>query len=192
MVELAVHPSLRQAVLRDSVAQHAALLGLGLEDVALMASQLEVVGDAHAGRPGTDDGHPAAGRRVLRPRDRGGGVDLEDAIGAGAGACLLPPMLLQPLVENAVKHGIGNRLDGGTVRISAERAGTLLRIRVENDADEDDVIAPVAGCGIGLANVRQRLLATYAHEASVHWTRFDASFRVDIALPFETQPVMDN
>jgi hypothetical protein len=116
----------------------------------------------------------------------------EDAIGEGAGACLLPPMLLQPLVENAVKHGIGNRLDGGTVRISAERAGPLLRIRVENDADEADVAQPLAGCGIGLANVRQRLLATYAHEASVHWTRLDASFRVDIALPVETEPVMEN
>jgi LytS/YehU family sensor histidine kinase len=100
-------------------------------------------------------------------------------------------MLLQPLVENAVKHGIGQRLDGGTVRIHAERAGSLLRIRVENDADEDDASQPAPGCGIGLANVRQRLLATYAHEASVHWTRLDASFRVDIALPAEN-PVMEN
>jgi two-component system sensor histidine kinase AlgZ len=37
--------------------------------------------------------------------------------------------------------------------------------------------------------VRQRLLATYAHEASVHWTRFDACFRVDIALPAENQTI---
>jgi LytS/YehU family sensor histidine kinase len=115
----------------------------------------------------------------------------EDAIGQGAGECLLPPMLLQPLVENAVKHGIGNRLDGGTVRIAAERAGSLLRIRVENDADEDDALQPAAGCGIGLANVRQRLLATYAHEASVHWARFGARFRVDIALPVETEPLAE-
>jgi len=72
------------------------------------------------------------------------------------------------------------------VRIDAECAGSLLRIRVENDADEDLAGQPAAGCGIGLANVRQRLLATYAHEASVHWTRLDARFRVDIALPVET------
>jgi hypothetical protein len=118
----------------------------------------------------------------------------EDAIGSGAGACLLPPMLLQPLVENAVKHGIGRRLDGGAVRITAELAGALLRIRVENDADEDDFDgaampqagAPLAGCGIGLANVRQRLLATYGQGASVHWTRLAAQFRVELALPAET------
>jgi two-component system sensor histidine kinase AlgZ len=48
------------------------------------------------------------------------------------------------------------------------------------------------GCGIGLANVRQRLLATYAHEASVHWTRFDARFRVDIALPIQTEPITES
>lgn len=118
----------------------------------------------------------------------GARLRFEHAVGEGAGQCLLPPMLLQPLVENAVKHGIGNRLDGGLVRIVAERAGSLLRIRVENDADEDDALQPAAGCGIGLANVRQRLLATYAHEASVHWTRLDARFRVDIALPAEQPP----
>ena len=120
----------------------------------------------------------------------------EEAIGDGAGECLLPPMLLQPLVENAVKHGIGNLLDGGTVRIAAERAGSLLRIRVENDADEERAALhsaqPAAGCGIGLANVRQRLLATYAHAASVHWIRLDAGFRVDITLPCETQSMMEN
>ncbi len=122
----------------------------------------------------------------------GARLRFEHAIGEGAGQCLLPPMLLQPLVENAVKHGIGNRLDGGVVRVIAERAGSLLRIRVENDADEDDLTQPAAGCGIGLANVRQRLLATYAHEASVHWTRLDACFRVDIALPAENEPRTEN
>jgi two-component system sensor histidine kinase AlgZ len=119
----------------------------------------------------------------------GARLHFEDAIGEGAGQCLLPPMLLQPLVENAVKHGIGNRIEGGTVRIAAERAGSLLRIRIENDADEEDAASSGTGCGIGLANVRQRLLTTYAHEASVHWTRFDACFRVDIALPAEHQTI---
>ena len=121
----------------------------------------------------------------------------EEAVAPEAGACLLPPMLLQPLVENAVKHGIGNRLDGGTVSIAAERAGSLLRIQVENDADEDGAAAetagtaPAAGCGIGLANVRRRLAATYAHEASVHWTHTGPRFRVELALPVETGPVME-
>ena len=107
-------------------------------------------------------------------------------VGEGAGDCLLPPLILQPLVENAVKHGIGQRLDGGAIAVTAERAGSLLRIRVENDADPD-AGAPKAGRGIGLENVRQRLAAAYGREGSVHWTREDDTFRVDLVLPVETE-----
>ena len=82
VVELAVHPCLREAVLGDPVAQHAALLRLGLEHVAVVAAQLEVVRDAHAGRAGTDDGHAAPGVGLLGPRDRCGRVDLEHAVRA--------------------------------------------------------------------------------------------------------------
>jgi two-component system sensor histidine kinase AlgZ len=108
-------------------------------------------------------------------------------VGEGAGACRLPPMILQPLVENAVKHGIGQLLDGGTITVSAERAGSLLRIRVENDIDPNDDGVPVAGSGIGLVNVRQRLNAAYGREGSVHWAREDNKFRVDLVLPAETE-----
>ena len=110
----------------------------------------------------------------------------EDWVAEDARDCLVPPMILQPLVENAVKHGIARRLDGGAVRIAAERAGSLLRIRVENDADEDEVPSRAAGCGIGLGNVRERLAASFAHEASIHWTREAQGFRVDLTLPAMT------
>jgi two-component system sensor histidine kinase AlgZ len=99
-------------------------------------------------------------------------------------ACLLPPMILQPLVENAVKHGIGNLTEGGVVRIVASRAGTLLRLTVENDVDAD--LPPATRNGIGLANVRQRLAAAYGEEAAVHWSRRDTRFRVELTLPAET------
>ena len=137
---------------------------------------------AHAQSPAPADTTPAAPPAAL----------VSAPVAPDAGACLLPPMLLQPLVENAVKHGIGNRIEGGTVCIAAERAGSLLRIRVENDADEEGAASPAAGCGIGLANVRQRLAATYAHEASVFWTHTGGSFRVELALPVETTPVMES
>ncbi|WP_306392633.1 sensor histidine kinase [Telluria beijingensis] len=106
--------------------------------------------------------------------------------GADAEACLLPPMILQPLVENAVKHGIGQLLDGGVVRVRAERAGSQLKLRVENDVDPD-ASAKAAGGGIGLANVRERLRAAYGIEASVHATRVDNLFRVDLVLPAEVE-----
>jgi signal transduction histidine kinase len=109
----------------------------------------------------------------------------EQEIGEGAGCCLLPPMLLQPLVENAIKHGIGRMLEPGLVRVAATRAGSILRISVENDVDAELPAAP--GGGIGLANVRQRLATAYAHEASANWSRSGRRFRVELALPAETQ-----
>jgi hypothetical protein len=114
----------------------------------------------------------------------GARLGFEQDVGPGAAACLLPPMILQPLVENAVKHGIGQMLEGGTVRVSAQRAGSMLRVRVENDAGEST--GRTAGQGIGLINVRQRLAAAYGHQGSVHWGREDGQFRVDIALPAQT------
>lgn len=108
----------------------------------------------------------------------------EAEVGDDAGACLLPPMLLQPLVENAVKHGIGRMVELGTVRIQAARAGSVLRIRIENDIDPDGVAKK--GTGVGLENVRQRLAAGYGHEANAHWTKDDSRFRVELTLPAET------
>lgn len=105
-------------------------------------------------------------------------------IAPGAGACLLPPMILQPLVENAVKHGIGSLPEGGTICVKAARAGSILHLTVENDTDDAPPQQP--GSGIGLVNVRQRLAALYGHQASAHWTRDGTTFRVALTLPAET------
>jgi len=112
-------------------------------------------------------------------------LGFEEAIGDDAAGCMVPPMILQPLVENAVKHGIGGLLEGGTVRVCAERAGSQLKISVENDADPD-AVKETRGKGIGLVNVRQRLAAAYGIEAGVHWNKNGKSFRVDLVLPYET------
>jgi LytS/YehU family sensor histidine kinase len=95
-------------------------------------------------------------------------------------------LILQPLVENAVKHGIGQLLEGGTVRITAQRAGSQLRIRVENNADPDALGGSISGHGIGLVNVRQRVAAAYGRQGSVHWARKDHTFAVDLVLPAQT------
>jgi hypothetical protein len=115
----------------------------------------------------------------------GSRLAFERHIGDEAGRCLLPPMILQPLVENAVKHGIGQLLGGGLVRVHAERAGSQLKLRIENDVDPDGAAGARTDGGIGLANVRQRLAAAYGIEASVHATREDKTFRVDLVLPAE-------
>jgi len=71
------------------------------------------------------------------------------------------------------------------VRVTAARAGSILRISVENDVDDELPAAP--GGGIGLANVRRRLATAYAHEASANWSRAGRTFRVELALPAETE-----
>ena len=99
----------------------------------------------------------------------------------GVRGCTVPPLVLQPLVENAVTHGIAQMLDGGHVRIEAERRGARLLIAVENPRDPD---APdPAGAGIGLQNVRRRLAALYGDEADVRVRPGAGSFRVEVRLP---------
>ncbi|MFM2087459.1 MAG: hypothetical protein RLZZ237_2328 [Pseudomonadota bacterium] len=100
--------------------------------------------------------------------------------------CLLPPMLIQPLVENAVKHGICGLTEGGVITITARRAGSLLQMEVRNPVDKEQGSA--RGNGLGLENVRQRLAGAYGHEASVHWTRQDGCFVVTISMPAQTGP----
>jgi two-component system sensor histidine kinase AlgZ len=116
----------------------------------------------------------------------GARLRFDSKIGVGTDACLLPPMILQPLVENAVKHGVGSLPQGGCVRVAAARDGTILRIVVENDVDHDTPHATPRGQGLGLANVRARMATDYGHLASVHWRRNDATFRVELTLPADT------
>jgi signal transduction histidine kinase len=70
----------------------------------------------------------------------------------------LPPMLLQPLVENAVKHGLEPKIDGGRIDISAALEGNTLAIRIA-DTGLGLGNSATAGTGVGLSNVRERLPA---------------------------------
>ena len=90
----------------------------------------------------------------------------------------LPPLLLQPLVENAVVHGLEPSVTGGSVRVSAKLQGKELVLEVQDDglglkpgcAGTGSVNGPAdarKGCGMALDNVRQRLLAAYGNAASL-------------------------
>jgi len=98
-----------------------------------------------------------------------------------ARACAVPPLLLQPLVENAVTHGIAQRLEGGEVRIEAQRAGAELRIVITNPRDADS--PGRRGTGIGIQNVKRRLAALHGSEAELRAFSSDDSFRVELRLP---------
>ena len=96
---------------------------------------------------------------------------------------LVPPLVLQPLVENAVTHGIAQCLDGGTVRLEARRKGDRLFVSIENPRDADAPRRP--GTGIGLENVRRRLETTYGRAAEMRARPDPGSFRVELELPAE-------
>jgi hypothetical protein len=113
----------------------------------------------------------------------GARLSVEENVDEAARACRLPPLLLQPLVENAIRHGIATRPDGGVLRIEARTDGQRMRISVDNPFDPEAPARP--GVGVGLANVRRRLLAGYGERARVDAERGPDHFRVAISMPAE-------
>jgi LytS/YehU family sensor histidine kinase len=100
-------------------------------------------------------------------------------------SCLVPPLLLQPLMENAIHHGIAHLIDGGEIRIAAARPGERLSIVVENPCDPDRPRGN--GGGIGLANVRGRLDTIYGSDAWLEVESGQDRFRVLVSLPAREQ-----
>jgi LytS/YehU family sensor histidine kinase len=115
----------------------------------------------------------------------GARLQMEEQIDAEALGAQVPPLLLQPLVENAVGHGIANLVEGGWIRLAARLREGELDIVVENLFDPD--APPRRRSGVGLANVRQRLEARYGNRAKFSTSIDGATFRVSISLPVEVK-----
>ena len=114
----------------------------------------------------------------------GARLRVEQQIEPGCEACLVPPLLLQPLVENAVKHGIASMVDGGAIRLEARLQETALHISVDNPFDPEGAAA--RRNGMGLQIVKRRLLARYGDRADMVTTSLENHYRVEILLPRET------
>ncbi|HEY6944586.1 MAG TPA: histidine kinase, partial [Candidatus Acidoferrum sp.] len=99
--------------------------------------------------------------------------------------CLLPPLLLQPLVENAIKHGIAGLPEGGEVRLTSGQQNGRLDIVVENSWDPE--APPRRSGGLGLKNVQQRLEARYGKEANLRVNTDGPYFQVILSLPAESE-----
>lgn len=122
-------------------------------------------------------------------------VDIEPEVADA----LVPTLILQPLVENAIKHGLARRARAGRIAIAARRAGTQLDLTVEDDGPgpggavetgtPPSGVTPSSG-GIGLTNTASRLAQLYGDRAQV---RLEASPRggaiARVTLPFRPSPV---
>jgi len=97
-------------------------------------------------------------------------------------ACEVPPLLVQPLVENAIKHGIASLTDGGEIALRAHVYDGRVLFSVENPFDPD---APSQRkSGFGLVNVRNRLRARYGNSARLDIEVADGLYRVNLTVPF--------
>ena len=113
----------------------------------------------------------------------GSRLRVERRLDEEASRCLVPPLLLQPLVENAVTHGIARMLEGGLIRLDASRTNGRLAIVIENPCDAEPGSVAARPGGMGLDNVRNRLDAMFGRDARME-TRTEAGlFRVELELP---------
>lgn len=92
----------------------------------------------------------------------------------------VPPLILQPLVENSVKHGIAHLIDGGTIAIRAACGKRSLTVTIENPCDPDRPKGK--GNRLGLENIRNRLQAIYDSKGDVFVEEESCNFRVNVVI----------
>jgi two-component system sensor histidine kinase AlgZ len=97
---------------------------------------------------------------------------------------LLPPLVLQPLLENAVHHGVEPGTGMGAVLVRIERRGDRVIARIENPYIEEQ--HKRAGNRMALDNIRERLLLFFDAEARIHTTTDDQRYRIEIEMPYRT------
>ncbi|HEV7778934.1 MAG TPA: ATP-binding protein, partial [Luteibacter sp.] len=108
-------------------------------------------------------------------------------IGAATTLASVPHLILQPLVENALRHGLQSKPDRGTLRILSTREGDELRLVVEDDGIGLPPGTPPAR--IGLGNTRSRLRARFGANARLELLRgTNGGTRVELSLPYEECP----
>jgi len=115
---------------------------------------------------------------------------IETAVEPECYSALLPSLLLQPLVENAIKYAVAKKVEGGQLRIGARRVGDTLVLTVADDgpgcpALEGDRLP--AGSGVGLRNTRERLRVLYGERSGFDVrNRAEGGLEVTLRLPFES------
>ncbi len=95
----------------------------------------------------------------------------------------LAPMLLQPIVENAIKHGLEPKVAGGTVHVSARREGGQMVLSVADNGLGFSDHADRSGEGVGLANLRERLAVLYEGQATLTVAEANPGTTITVRVP---------
>jgi two-component system LytT family sensor kinase len=112
---------------------------------------------------------------------------VEERIEPGLESLAVPSLLLQPLVENAVRYAVAPRVEGGTVRLEARREGERLVLEVGDDGPGLDGARAPSGTGFGLHSVRERLRAARLPDLEVH-SEPGRGTRMRLSLPVLPMP----
>jgi two-component system, LytTR family, sensor histidine kinase AlgZ len=104
-------------------------------------------------------------------------VDVDEA----CADCLVPPLILQPLIENAVKHGIASLVGGGTIQVRSHVRDGWLEVSVENGFDPES--PSPRRSGLGLRNVRTRLERRFGPAGRLTASSKESRFRAEFAVP---------
>lgn len=120
-------------------------------------------------------------------------LKLEFDIEERARDALIPSLIMQPIIENAIKYAIAPNEDGGTIKVSARLAGPRLELAIEDDGpglSVDSTGAPTHSSGVGLANTKERLRQLYHAEQIIKVQNIEPhGLRVTLCLPCEFSPV---
>lgn len=108
-------------------------------------------------------------------------MKVERTIDPKCGEMMLPAMILQPLLENAVKHGVNTMLSTCSIILKAECNESYLGISISNTFDPDAV--PRKGTGTGLNNVKKRMAAIYGRSDLLSTTTTNQTFEVKLQIP---------
>lgn len=100
----------------------------------------------------------------------------------------IPSLILQPLVENSIRHGLEPKIEGGTVNISALLIGQHLCLRVQDNGLGFQEQATTQGTSFGLSHIRQRLHTLYGTHAQLDIASDDSGACVSLTLPPEESP----
>ncbi len=108
-------------------------------------------------------------------------------------AAQVPSLILQPMVENAVKHGIAKRVQGGAIRIAASRSNGRLALRIYNDGPALPASWEETHSGTGISNVRTRLERLYGHGFELTMkNQGPGGVEVMVCVPFVCAPVLSD